>query len=90
MKETAMAKDWKQVAKAQKREMAEMKATIRKWQRMYARLKKAGWGALKTLDASIQAQFVSRLEASDKASLFYFREIERLGKQVKRLEAKKA
>ncbi len=88
-----MAKDWKQVAQAQKREMAEMKATIREWQRMYARLKKAGWGALKTLDASIQAQFicaVSRLEASDKASLFYFREIERLGKQVKRLEAKKA
>ena len=85
-----MAKDWKQVAKAQKREMAEMKATIRKWQRMYARLEKAGWGALERLGAARAPQNWTLLEASDKASLFYFRETERLGKLAKRLEAKKA
>ncbi len=86
-----MAKDWKQVAKAQKRDMAEMKATIRKWQRMYARLEKAGWGALERLAFRAgAAQNWTLLEASDRASLFYFREIQRLGKQVKRLEAKKA
>jgi len=91
-----MAKDWKQVAKAQKRDMAEMKATIRKWQRMYARLEKAGWGALERLGLPAAAHEPSGrrnwalLEASDKASLFYFRETERLGKLAKRLEAKKA
>jgi hypothetical protein len=99
MKETEMAKDWKQVAKAQKREMAEMKATIRKWQRMYARLEKAGWGALERLGAArawnkhrvqMLPQNWPLLEASDKASLFYFREVQRLGKLAKRLEAKKA
>jgi len=85
-----MAKDWKQVAKAQKREMAEMKATIRKWQRMYARLEKAGWGALRCATRAGVADDVTLLEAADKASLFYFRETVRLGKLVERLEAKKA
>ena len=85
-----MAKDWKQVAKAQKREMAEMKATIRKWQRMYARLEKAGWGALRCATRAGVADDVTLLEAADKASLFYFRETVRLGKLVQRLEAKKA
>jgi uncharacterized protein (DUF305 family) len=85
-----MAKDWKQVAKAQKREMAEMKATIRKWQRMYARLEKAGWVALRRATHAGAADDVTLLEAADKASLFYFRETVRLGKLVKRLEAKKA
>jgi hypothetical protein len=36
------------------------------------------------------ADDVTLLEAADKASLFYFRETVRLGKLVKRLEAKKA
>ena len=85
-----MTKDWKQVAKAQKREMAEMKATIRKWQRMYARLEKAGWGALRCATRAGAADDVTLLEAADKASLFYFRETVRLGKLVERLEAKKA
>jgi uncharacterized protein (DUF305 family) len=85
-----MSKDWKQVAKAQKREMAEMKATIRKWQRMYARLEKAGWGALRCATRAGVADDVTLLEAADKASLFYFRETVRLGKLVERLEAKKA
>jgi len=85
-----MTKDWKQVAKAQKREMAEMKATIRKWQRMYARLEKAGWGALRCATRAGVADDVTLLEAADKASLFYFRETVRLGKLVERLEAKKA
>jgi hypothetical protein len=85
-----MSKDWKQVAKAQKREMAEMKATIRKWQRMYARLEKAGWGALRCATRAGLADDVTLLEAADKASLFYFRETVRLGKLVERLEAKKA
>ena len=85
-----MTKDWKQVAKAQKREMAEMKATIRKWQRMYARLEKAGWGALRCATSAGVADDVTLLEAADKASLFYFRETVRLGKLVERLEAKKA
>jgi len=85
-----MTKDWKQVAKAQKREIAEMKATIRKWQRMYARLEKAGWGALRCATRAGVADDVTLLEAADKASLFYFRETVRLGKLVERLEAKKA
>ena len=85
-----MSKDWKQVAKAQKREIAEMKATIRKWQRMYARLEKAGWGALRHATRAGVADDVTLLEAADKASLFYFRETVRLGKLVERLEAKKA
>ena len=85
-----MAKDWKQVVKAQKREIAEMKATIRKWQRMYARLEKAGWGALRCATRAGVADDVTLLEAADKASLFYFRETVRLGKLVERLEAKKA
>ena len=85
-----MSKDWKQVAKAQKREIAEMKATIRKWQRMYARLEKAGWGALRCATRAGVADDVTLLEAADKASLFYFRETVRLGKLVERLEAKKA
>ncbi len=42
-----MTKDWKQVAKDQKREIAELKAKLRKQQQMYARLEKAGWSALK-------------------------------------------
>jgi len=85
-----MSKDWKQVAKAQKREIAELKATIRKWQRMYARLEKAGWGALRCATRAGVADDVTLLEAADKASLFYFRETVRLGKLVERLEAKKA
>ena len=85
-----MAKDWKQVAKDQKREIAKMKATIGKWQRMYARLEKAGWGALRCATRAGVADDVTLLEAADKASLFYFRETVRLGKLVERLEAKKA
>jgi hypothetical protein len=42
-----MTKDWKQVAKDQKREIAELKAKLRKQQQMYARLEKAGRSALK-------------------------------------------
>jgi len=85
-----MTKDWKQVAKDQKREIAKMKATIGKWQRMYARLEKAGWGALRCATRAGVADDVTLLEAADKASLFYFRETVRLGKLVERLEAKKA
>jgi hypothetical protein len=87
-----MAKDWKQIAKEQKLVIAELKALNREWQRMYARLEKAGWVALKRVGdpAPTRAGYWSLLEASDKASLFYFRETDRLGKLTKRLEVKKA
>jgi len=84
-----MTKDWKQVAKAQKREIAELKATIRKQQQMYARLEKAGWSVLEGLADAVEnhSQTWALFDASDKALMLYQEETDLL---AKRLEAKKA
>jgi type II secretory pathway component PulJ len=58
-----MAKDWKQVAKAQKREIAKLKAVVREHE---------------ACDERQQRIYALR------------REMERMGRLIKRLEAKKA
>ena len=66
-----MAKDWKQIAMAQKLVIAELEATIREHEACEKRQQKED----------------ARLE---KASLFYFREMERLGALVpERLRCRK-